>query len=182
MPVFLSFSTLLLVPAATTPPAPSHRRLYRLSSLSQRMRTSGDAAASYRALRGARHALWNERATILPEKLRTRETDAICSPTISLLSSPLLPSPLLSTYLSTWSSVSQFVIWRLDSSEYFIELVIASTSRDDGNIFSLFSNTVLHDPRARRIDFHQSTCITYPCSIHIYYVRSKETTLQNSKL
>lgn len=31
-----------------------------------------------------RHALWNERATILAEKLRTRETDAICSPTTYL--------------------------------------------------------------------------------------------------
>lgn len=81
-------------PSSVVPPFPAACPFARLSapffsspsplSSLRAQRRGGSPAASRGALHAARHALWNERATILAEKLRTRETDAIRTPTTTL--------------------------------------------------------------------------------------------------
>lgn len=128
---FLSFSPSRSPPVlAAVPPAPSLSplpSLAALSSLSRRMRTSGDADAPYREReRNAR------RAACIMERASNDSAGKIAD---TRDERDLQPDHLLSTYPSTWSSVSQFVIWRLNSLEYVTELVILRRLQGTTGIF-----------------------------------------------
>lgn len=86
------------LPPSGSPAFPFFSSSFIDSSLSRRMRTSGDAAASHRALRGA--------ACIMEEA----SNDSAGKIADTRDGRDLQPDYLLSTYRSTWSSVSQFII------------------------------------------------------------------------